>query len=152
MVFQLYPQVPADSIELMVSQSRPSAACTLDGASKGRKRVVNVVVLEAVPEDTTVEATVMGNEKIVTDKSLHQRPCLSKSRGMCDISHPDAMDGCKAGNDVHAIGWFDEGVVLIDQLTFANLDQGYCTGACTLVAGGLEVYCTEVHCIRHRQS
>jgi len=152
MVFQLNPQVSADSIELVVAQIRPSAACTLDGAGKGRKRVVNVVILETVSEDTTVEAAIMGNEKIVTDECLHQGPCISKGWGMCNISHPDAMDGCKAGYDVHAIRWFEECIVLIDQLSFSNLYQGHCTGACTLVAGSLEVYGTEVHRIRHRQS
>jgi hypothetical protein len=148
-MLQLYAQMPADSIELVVHKGRPSAACTLDRTSKSRERIVNLVVFEAVPENAAVEATVVGNEKIVADECLHHRPCLGKGGGMCNIPHPYAMNGSKAGDDVHAVRGLDEGVVLVDQYPFANLDQGHGTGACTLVASGLEVYGTEVHCIRH---
>ena len=49
-VIQLYAQMPTDSIELMVHQLRPSTACTLDSACKGRKGIVNRIVLQTVPE------------------------------------------------------------------------------------------------------
>lgn len=78
MVVQLYAQKPADSVELVVHEGRPSPPCTLDGACKGREGIVNAVVLEAIPEDAFIKAAVVCNQVVAPDKGLQQGQASAK--------------------------------------------------------------------------